>query len=172
MAPEASIAAARSHATRWDGEDHPGIDALTARPAHAPAHIATAHAIGPPAPVGAPCDSPLWLAIRTQRSSAHAKGNTRPFLAWCLPGSKHDFDTFDFVVTTYSTIEATTEAHNATQDSASIAINSFTREVKIHLRYYQDPMLSDREAWQKSKKWADTKVKGREKQVLTRGKRY
>ncbi|KAE8778373.1 DNA repair protein RAD16 [Hordeum vulgare] len=98
-----------------------------------------------------------------------AKGSARVLLYHgARRGSqKHDFDTFDFVVTTYSTIEADYRKHIMPPKIRCEYCNKqfYPEKLKIHLRYYcgPDALRTEKQAKQKSKKSADTKVKGKGK---------
>ncbi|EMS57183.1 DNA repair protein RAD16 [Triticum urartu] len=98
-----------------------------------------------------------------------AKGSARVLLYHgARRGSqKYDFDTFDFVVTTYSTIEADYRKHIMPPKIRCDYCNKqfYPEKLKIHLRYYcgPDALRTEKQAKQESKKWADTKVKGKGK---------
>ncbi|KAM3365786.1 hypothetical protein ACQJBY_015440 [Aegilops geniculata] len=98
-----------------------------------------------------------------------AKGSARVLLYHgARRGSqKYDFDTFDFVVTTYSTIEADYRKHIMPPKIRCDYCNKqfYPEKLKIHLRYYcgPDALRTEKQAKQTSKKWADTKVKGKGK---------
>ncbi|KAF7000764.1 hypothetical protein CFC21_016585 [Triticum aestivum] len=98
-----------------------------------------------------------------------AKGSARVLLYHgARRGSqKYDFDTFDFVVTTYSTIEADYRKHIMPPKIRCDYCNKqfYPEKLKIHLRYYcgPDALRTEKQAKQESKKWADTKGKGKGK---------
>ncbi|VAH29639.1 unnamed protein product [Triticum turgidum subsp. durum] len=98
-----------------------------------------------------------------------AKGSARVLLYHgARRGSqKYDFDAFDFVVTTYSTIEADYRKHIMPPKIRCDYCNKqfYPEKLKIHLRYYcgPDALRTEKQAKQESKKWADTKGKGKGK---------
>lgn len=96
-----------------------------------------------------------------------AKGSARVLLYYgARRGSqKYDFDTYDFVVTTYSTIEADYRKHIMPLKIRCEYCDKlfYPNKMKVHLTYYcgPDALRTEKQAKQMSKKWADKKGKGK-----------
>ncbi|CAM0906028.1 unnamed protein product [Alopecurus aequalis] len=78
---------------------------------------------------------------------------------------KHDFNNYDFVVTTYSTIEADYRKHIMPPKIRCQYCDKqfYPDKMKVHLRYFcgPDALRTEKQAKQKSKRWSDKKDKGK-----------
>ncbi|XP_062189121.1 ATP-dependent helicase rhp16-like isoform X2 [Phragmites australis] len=78
---------------------------------------------------------------------------------------KFDFDNYDFVITTYSTIEADYRKHIMPPKSPCDYCNKLLdpSRMKVHLKYYcgPDAQRTEKQAKQQSKKWGSKKAKGK-----------
>jgi DNA repair protein RAD16 len=80
---------------------------------------------------------------------------------------KFDFDSYDFVITTYSTIEADYRKNIMPPKIRCHYCDKlfYPDKMKVHLKYYcgPDAMRTEKQAKQQGKKWGASKVKGKSK---------
>ncbi|KAL6656595.1 hypothetical protein ACP70R_004375 [Stipagrostis hirtigluma subsp. patula] len=78
---------------------------------------------------------------------------------------KYDFDNYDFVITTYSTIEADYRKHIMPAKIRCKYCDKlfYPNKMKVHLKYYcgPDAQRTEKQAKQESRKWGSNKVKGK-----------